>query len=100
MRKQCLILVALAALGVALTPATLEAYGAAHFGYTHVGPSGAYHVGGTAFGGYGGAYHYGYGGAYHYGYGGAYHYGYGGAYHYGGTYAYAPRYYGGYGYIR
>jgi hypothetical protein len=103
MRKQCLVLIVLAALGVALTPATLDAYGAAHFGYTHVGPAGAYHVGGTAFGGYGGVYGgvhstaVGYGGAYHYGYGG---YGYGGAYHYGGTYAYAPRYYGGYRYIR
>ena len=61
-----------------LTPSQVGAYGAAHVGYTHVGPSGVYHDGATAAGGSrgglrrastnrlrrgGGAYHAGYGGA-------------------------------------
>ncbi len=89
-----------AALLVLALPAEVGAYGAAHYGYTHVGPNGVYHTGGTAaYGprGYGAtrstsAYGYG-GGAYHSGYGGGYRYtpGYGGA-AYGGGYRY--------GYIR
>lgn len=31
-----------------LTPSAVFAWGAAHVGYTHVGPAGAYHVGKTA----------------------------------------------------
>ena len=78
-----------AALLVLALPAEVDAYGAAHYGYTHVGPNGVYHTGGTAaYGprGYGSTHTtsaYGYGGA-HAGYGG-YHYtpSYGGGYHYG-----------------
>ena len=117
MLKQILSAAPLTVLAVLLLPAEVDAYGAAHVGYTHVGPNGAYHVGKTEAVGPGGAYAGGhatavgaggaYGGAYHYGAvgtGGAYQYGgaaVGGAYHYGGT-AYAPSYYGaaGYGYIR
>ena len=90
------------ALVALLTPADAHAWGAAHVGYTHVGPAGVQHYGATAargpYGAYGGvhagaygyggaAVHTGYGAGVHYGtpYGGAYHYntGYGGAYHYG-----------------
>jgi hypothetical protein len=93
-------------------PAKAEAYGAAHVGYTHVGPNGVYHTGATAVSGPGGAYGRttttaggAYGATYHAGYGGAsvsggaYHYNTGysaGGYHYstgGATY-------GGYGYVR
>ncbi len=81
-----------AALMVLTMPSQVEAYGAAHAGYTHVGPGGAYHTSATAVAGPrgvdmtghttavgygGGVYHSGYGAAA--GYGGAgYHYGYGG----------------------
>jgi hypothetical protein len=79
-----------------LSPSQVDAYGAAHVGYTHVGPYGVQHYGATAhygpyssgysshvsgygaYGAYGGGYHAGstyqysggaaYGGAYHYGY--------------------------------
>jgi len=37
-----------AALVVLVLPARLDAYGAAHVGYTHVGPNGVYHAGETA----------------------------------------------------
>jgi hypothetical protein len=44
-----------------LIPSQLDAYGACHVGYTHVGSNGVYHAGGTAAygerGRYGGAYH-------------------------------------------
>src|SRR5215813_13299906 len=74
----------LAALAVLLMPARVSAYGAAHVGYTHVGPNGVYHAGRTAVAGPGGVYAGGRttavgagGGYYHAGYaGGA---GYGGA---------------------
>jgi hypothetical protein len=59
-----------AALAALLTPSVAGAYGAAHVGYTHVGPNGVYHAGATEVrGGYGGAAY----GGYHYttGYGGA-----------------------------
>ncbi len=83
----CIALVAL----LAMSSEAQSWGGGYHYGYTHVGPAGAYHVGATGgYGGYGGGYRY--GGAYRYGYGGggaAY-----GGYHYGG--------YGGYraGYVR
>ena len=69
------------ALAVLVMPSRAGAYGAAHVGYTHVGPNGVYHTGATAAAGPGGAYAGGhttavggggaYGGAYHYGYGGS-----------------------------
>src|SRR5438046_2612533 len=83
-----------------LTPAPVDAWGAAHVGYTHVGPSGVYHAGRTTAVGPSGAYStgragaYGYGGAgYHSSYGAAaahhpYGTGYSGGYRYGGA-AYA-----------
>jgi hypothetical protein len=110
-------LVLASAAAVALTPAAADAYGAAHVGYTHVGPNGVYHTGATATanGGYhtstgyhstnpyGGGYHYGatsspYGGGYHYGatgYGG---YGGGGGYHYSTGYGTGGGYH--YSYVR
>ena len=84
-----------------LTPSDVNAYGAAHVGYTHVGPNGVQHYGATEVRGPGGTY-----GSAHYGAtssGGA-HYGYGGA---SGGYHYDTRYSGGaaaggyhYGYVR
>ena len=62
-------------------PSRADAYGAAHVGYTHVGPNGVYHTGTSAAYGPGGAYAGGHstavggGGAYHEGY----HYGTGGS---------------------
>jgi hypothetical protein len=111
MMKRIFVAVSLAALVVALTPTAVDAYGAAHVGYTHVGPNGVYHTGETAVRGPGGTYAgghttaAGYGGAYgstaHYGAttagGAAY-----GTAHYGGT-VYAPGYHaagGSYAYIR
>ena len=40
---------ATAALAALLTPSQAGAYGAAHVGYTHVGPNGVYHEGATEF---------------------------------------------------
>jgi hypothetical protein len=109
MLKKSVPLVVAVALAALLTPSQAGAYGAAHVGYTHVGPNGVYHAGATeVHAGYGGAS----GGAYHAGssgaYGGAYHAGYGGAY--GGAaggYHYTAGYSGGaayggyhYGYVR
>jgi len=110
MLRNSTIVAIVAGIAALLTPAPAQAWGAAHVGYTHVGPSGVYHYGRTAavgpYGAYSGAHvgGYGYGGtAYHagaYGYGGAY----GGAYHYntgygyGGAYNYGTIPYGGYGY--
>jgi hypothetical protein len=76
LRKVLLVAVA-AILATLLTSSRAQAWGCYHYGYTHVGPSGAYHVGGT-YGGYGGYGGYRYGGGYHYGYGGygGYHAGY------------------------
>ena len=107
-----IILVVVAALAALLTPSQVIAYGAAHVGYTHVGPNGVYHAGATEASGPRGAYAGGHtsaygasGGAYHAGYGGAYHAGYGGAA--AGGYHYSSSYYGGaaagsahYAYIR
>jgi hypothetical protein len=106
MLKQIILLAAVAALATFLTPAKVDAYGAAHVGYTHVGPNGVYHEGATVAGGYGGEYRGGaaYGGEYRGGaaYGGEYR---GGAAY--GDYHYTTGYQGGvavsggsYGYVR
>jgi hypothetical protein len=85
----CLVVLALLA-----SSSKAQAWGAAHVGYTHVGPGGVYHAGATGYRGYGGYGGYRSGGGV--GYGGGYRYGVGGygGYHYGG--------YGGYraGYAR
>lgn len=84
------LLTAIAVLAWVLgTPAELNAYGARHVGYTHVGPSGVYHAGRTVGYGPGGAFSTGRAGAYGYG-GGVARTGYGGGVGYGG--------YGGYRY--
>lgn len=109
MFRMTVALVALPVLAALLTPAKVDAYGAAHVGYTHVGPNGVYHTGETAVAGPGGVYAgghttaAGYGG----GYAGGYHAGYRGAYG-GATYGgaayggrvYAPSYSAGYAYVR
>ena len=117
MRKKIVLAAVAAALVVLALPSAVSAYGAAHVGYTHVGPSGVYHTGRTVAAGPRGVYAgghtaaYGSGGGvyrsgsrYGAGYGGAY-----GAYGAYGGYHYAPSYYGGayggayryrYGYIR
>ena len=106
MSNKLMGLMIVAAVAALLTPGEVDAYGARHYGYTHVGPSGVYHAGGTAaygprgvattghtsaYGYGGGAYHSGYGAAAgHYGNGGGYNYSYGhtgygaaaGGYHY------------------
>lgn len=53
MTRYLMVIAAAAGLMVAMTPNGADAYGAAHVGYTHVGPNGVYHVGETAAGGYG-----------------------------------------------
>ena len=103
---------AVAVLSTLLTPMKLDAYGACHVGYTHVGPNGVYHTGETAVRGPSGTYEAGRttavgagGGAYHAGYGGYEKVNpYGGAsggYHYSAVHADGAAY-GGvhYGYIR
>jgi hypothetical protein len=110
MLNKIMPLAIVAALAALLMPSQVDAWGAAHVGYTHVGPGGVYHAGRTVaagprgvyaggraggVGAYAGAYRAGYGGAV--GYGGAYRAGYGGGYRVGGA-AYGARY--GYGYIR
>jgi hypothetical protein len=81
-------------------PAEVDAYGAYHRGYTHVGPAGVYHVGGTAVSTPYGVY-----GARNMGVAG--YGGYRGGAASGAGYRYTPGYYGGaayggyrYGYIR
>jgi len=71
------------ALGALLTPSEAGAYGAAHVGYTHVGPGGVYHTGRTVAAGPGGVYAGGHTTAVG-GYGAA-----------SGGYRYSPSYYGG-----
>src|SRR5262245_28288936 len=101
-----------AALAALLLPSEVGAYGAAHVGYTHVGPNGVYHTGETAVAGPRGVYAggrteaYGVGGAAYRG-GAAYEARPGGAYGAVGDYRYVPSYggaaYGGevrYGYVR
>jgi hypothetical protein len=92
MLNKIMIATAVAGLIALLVPAKVDAYGAAHVGYTHVGPNGVYHAGATAAtgpsGGYGkaGAEYSSENGGVHAGYGGAAVGGYGGAaaggYHY------------------
>ena len=110
MLNKIVTLAAVATLTALLVPSKVDAWGAAHVGYTHVGPGGVYHTGRTVAAGPGGVYAGGrtgaygaYGGAYRAGYGGAVGYrgGYYGGYRYGagsaGRYSYgAARY----GYIR
>lgn len=85
------------------TPSEAKSWGAAHVGYTHVGPNGIYHAGATAVRTpYGSGYHYGTAGVGGYHYGAAGVGGYGAAGVRGYDYRYTPSYYGGYryGYIR
>jgi hypothetical protein len=78
MNSKLILPVITAALMVLAMPTQVDAYGAAHVGYTHVGPSGAYHTSATvaagprgveatghttAVGAGGGVYHSGYGAA-------------------------------------
>jgi hypothetical protein len=87
MLKKIITLATVAALAVLLMPSQVDAYGAAHVGYTHVGPNGVYHTGETAVRGPGGTYAGGrteaYGSS-----GGAYRAGYGGGTGYVGPYGY------------
>src|SRR5262249_19130807 len=99
MLKKIILAACVAAVLALALPSRASAYGAAHVGYTHVGPNGVYHTGETVARGPGGTYgtaHTGAygtgGGAYHAGYGGAYHAGYGGAYGAAGGYRYTPSY--------
>src|SRR5207302_4371707 len=98
MLNKIILSVVVAAVAGLLTPSEAGAYGAAHVGYTHVGPNGVYHTGKTAAAGPGGVYAGGHttavgagGGYYHAGYGaGASS---GGAVHYGAAgYRYSPGY--------
>ena len=96
MLNKIIALATLAALAALLQPTRVDAWGAAHVGYTHVGPAGVYHAGRTAGYGPGGYYSGGHVGAYGSG-GASYHAGYG----YGAGYGYHPyggAYYGGYRY--
>jgi hypothetical protein len=107
MLRKALIVTIVVGLMALLTPTNAQAWGAAHFGYTHVGPGGVYHYGRTAavgpYGAYSGAHvgGYGYGGAYHtaaaVGVNSAVGYHYSAASGYGG-YGYGTVPYGGYGY--
>jgi hypothetical protein len=108
MLNKIILLAAVAALAALVLPSRLEAWGAAHVGYAHVGPGGVYHTGRTVAAGPGGVYAGGSTAAYG-AYGGAYRAGYGGAVGYGGAYggSYRAGYAGGaafgaarYGYIR
>jgi hypothetical protein len=113
MLNKITLLLAAGALMALVTPTKVDAYGAAHVGYTHVGPNGVYHTGETAVAGPGGVAVGGRTTAAGYG-GGVYHEGaaagttgYGGAAYGGSTYHYSPSYYGGtavggasYGYVR
>jgi hypothetical protein len=101
MLNRIVMLLAAGALVALLTPSEAGAYGAAHVGYTHVGPNGVYHTGETAVSGPRGVYEGGRttavgaeGGAYHAGYGAA-DTRYGGAAYGGAAYRYSPTYYGG-----
>src|SRR5262249_28853019 len=70
MFKTLLLSATIAVVWLLSTPRELNAYGARHIGYTHVGPSGVYHAGRTVGYGPGGAFATGHTGAY--GYGGNY----------------------------
>jgi hypothetical protein len=56
MLKKIMLSVGLAVVAALLTPSWVSAYGAAHVGYTAVGPNGAYHTSATAVSGPGGTY--------------------------------------------
>ena len=56
MMTKTILLAVVAALAALLTPSAVDAYGAAHVGYTHVGPNGVQHYGATEVRGPGGAY--------------------------------------------
>src|SRR6516165_2645117 len=102
MLKKIITLATVAALAALLTPSRVGAWGAAHVGYTHVGPGGVYHAGRTVAAGPGGVYAGGRAGGVAYGgrYGGAV--GYGGGYRAGavGGVGYGGAYRAGYGYVR
>ena len=108
MLKKIMALTTMAALAVLLMPTKVDAWGAAHVGYTHAGPNGVYHTGRTVAAGPGGVYAGGrtgavgaYGGAYRGGYRGAVGYGGAAGYRYGGGYTGGAAYGGArYGYIR
>ena len=103
------LVMAAAGAALLLAPAVARPWGAAHFGYTHVGPNGVYHTGRTAAYGPNGSYYGGHTSAYG-GYRGGYGNGYGdgavyhpnGGYYTGGSYAAGGRYHynGAYGYYR
>jgi hypothetical protein len=86
MKRNAFVIALAAGLLMLGSSSQVHAWGAAHVGYTHVGPGGVQHYGATAAVGPGGAY----GGAHAsaYGAGSAYHAGYGSATTYGGTAAY------------
>jgi hypothetical protein len=77
MLKKIIIASVVAGLAALLMPTRVDAYGAAHVGYTHVGPNGVYHAGATTTtgagvpGGKAGAEYASENGGYHAGYGGA-----------------------------
>ena len=95
MLNKIIPLTIVAALAALLMPSKVDAWGAAHVGYTHVGPGGVYHTGRTVAAGPGGVYAGGRTTAVGAG-GGVYRAGYGGAAGYGGYRYGAARY----GYIR
>ncbi|HEY8504263.1 MAG TPA: hypothetical protein VIL46_06745 [Gemmataceae bacterium] len=102
MLKKIIRLTAATTLAVLLLPSELGAWGAAHVGYTHVGPAGVFHRGRTAVAGPAGVRVGGHTSAYG-AYGGAYRAGYAGEVGYGGGYRYQYRYGAAgarYGYIR
>src|SRR4051812_1471489 len=103
MLNKIITLAAVAALAAVLMPSRVGAWGAAHVGFTHVGPGGVYHTGRTVVAGPGGVYAGGRTGGYGpYGaYGGGYRAGYVGPVGYGGAYGgyhYGAVYGGGYSY--
>ncbi len=96
MLNKIVLVLAAGALAAMLMPSKAAAYGAAHVGYTHVGPNGVYHTGETVGVGPNGAYAGGHttavgaeGGAYHSSYGAA-DTRYGGAAYGGAAYHYSP----------
>jgi hypothetical protein len=48
MLKSSVLTIFAAALATSILPSSAHGYGAAHVGYTHVGPNGVYHTGETA----------------------------------------------------
>src|SRR5271166_5009218 len=97
MLKQIFLAATATILMLSASPSEVNAYGAAHVGYTHVGPNGVYHTGETVAAGPHGVYETGHTTAA--GYGGAEYRGaeYRGGATYGAAagYRYAPSYYGG-----